>query len=81
MLFSAISKSIQNWKQKLMIWNDVSFAVISKFYNYCYVYSSFFETQIFKFVNLTLLLYDISIFWLDFGISGTSHMVVDPRQS
>ena len=34
-LFSANSKSIQNWKQKLIIWNDVSYAEISKFLNCC----------------------------------------------
>ena len=34
-LFSANSKSIQNWKQKLIIWNDVSSAEISKLLNCC----------------------------------------------
>ena len=30
-LFSANSKSIQNWKQNLIIWNDISSTVISMF--------------------------------------------------
>ena len=33
MLFSANSKSIQNWKQKLIIWNDISSPEISKLLN------------------------------------------------
>ena len=31
----ANSKSIQNWKQKLFIWNDISFAEISKLLHCC----------------------------------------------
>ena len=34
-LVSAYSKSIQNWKQKLITWNDISSAVISKLLNCC----------------------------------------------
>ena len=34
--FRANNKSIQNWKQKLIIWKDISSAEISKFLN-CYI--------------------------------------------
>ena len=40
-IFSVNSKSIQKWKQKLIAWNNISSAEISKFVNY--VYSSFFS--------------------------------------
>ena len=51
MLFSANSKSIQNGKRKLIIWNDISSTENSKFLNCYYVHSSFFQN-----INLYVLL-------------------------
>ena len=72
-LFSVNSKSIQNWKQKLIIWNDISSAEISDLSN-CYLrtfvilwlvclYCS--NTNLYVFVNLSLLLHHVSMFLLE----------------
>ena len=35
-------KSIKNWKQKLIIWNDISLLKHQSFWTVVYIYSSFF---------------------------------------
>ena len=63
---SANSKSIQNWKQKLIIWNDVSSAKISKLLNCCFHHSLASLSVLFKhkslsFVSLSLFLHHILV--------------------
>ena len=70
--FSTIIKSIQNWKQKLIIWNDISSTEISnlELLLTCTHHSLASLTVVFKqkplsFVNLSLFLHHVLIFWLE----------------
>ena len=75
--FSGNSKIIHNWKQKLIIWNEISlplklFLNFKFWYFWIAVYIHHLSlaclSVLFKslsFVNLRLFLHDVSIFWLE----------------
>ena len=72
-LFRANSKKIQNWKQKLIIRNEISSAEISKLLNcwlpyinhYLASFFVLFKHRYLSFVNLSMFLHHVAIFWLE----------------
>ena len=69
-LFRFNSKSIRKWKQKLIIWNNISLLKFQSFrFLFTFIHLSLASfTELFKhkslsFVNLSFFLHDVSIFW------------------